>query len=327
MENKSHALAAGAFVLAVSAMFVALAMWLMRDTTNTVAYDFVTQSAVSGLQPQAAVRFKGVPVGKVSSISFDPATPGAVRVTMAVSPQAPIRKSTFATLAYQGVTGLSFVQLDDTEHSTEPLPKGPEGVPRIPLRPSVLGELSERATAVMDKLETATEAVVELLNPESRAALRRVLTEAGNAAHSVNQLALTADKTIKAQLDPAKTNVPALVRQATATLASVEATAREARSTVAVWGVAGKEVQTGMARVTGPGGVVERFGETAEHLSDHTLPRVQGLAREATRSAQRFDRLTGQLRENPQELIWGGGAVPPGPGEPGFVAPPRAAQP
>ena len=32
MENKSHALAAGLFVLAVTAMVVALAMWLTRDS-------------------------------------------------------------------------------------------------------------------------------------------------------------------------------------------------------------------------------------------------------------------------------------------------------
>ena len=69
MENKSHALAAGAFVLAVAALLIGLAVWLMRDVTNTTAYEMVTDDAVSGLQPQAVVRFKGVAVGKVTSIS------------------------------------------------------------------------------------------------------------------------------------------------------------------------------------------------------------------------------------------------------------------
>ena len=32
MENKAHALAAGAFVLVVAALLVALAVWLTRDT-------------------------------------------------------------------------------------------------------------------------------------------------------------------------------------------------------------------------------------------------------------------------------------------------------
>ena len=33
MENKSHAIAAGAFVLLVTALLVAMAIWLTRDTS------------------------------------------------------------------------------------------------------------------------------------------------------------------------------------------------------------------------------------------------------------------------------------------------------
>jgi phospholipid/cholesterol/gamma-HCH transport system substrate-binding protein len=34
MENKSHAFAAGAFVLVLLALMTALAVWLTRDTTE-----------------------------------------------------------------------------------------------------------------------------------------------------------------------------------------------------------------------------------------------------------------------------------------------------
>ncbi|MDR0458277.1 MAG: MCE family protein, partial [Burkholderiaceae bacterium] len=60
MENKSHALAAGVFVLAVLALLIALAAWLTRDVAATVTYDLVTLQAVTGLQEQAPVRYKGV---------------------------------------------------------------------------------------------------------------------------------------------------------------------------------------------------------------------------------------------------------------------------
>ena len=67
MENKSHALAAGLFVLIVSALVVTLAMWLTRDSGSYHAYELSSRQGVSGLQPQAAVRYKGVAVGKVSA--------------------------------------------------------------------------------------------------------------------------------------------------------------------------------------------------------------------------------------------------------------------
>ena len=48
MENKAHALAAGAFVLAVTALLIGLAMWLLRDEVNTTTYEMVSAEAVSG---------------------------------------------------------------------------------------------------------------------------------------------------------------------------------------------------------------------------------------------------------------------------------------
>uniref|UniRef100_UPI0037DCF89F MlaD family protein n=1 Tax=Xenophilus sp. TaxID=1873499 RepID=UPI0037DCF89F len=121
MENKSHALAAGAFVLGLVAVLVALVLWFTRDDTVRNTYELSTRDAVSGLQPQAAVRYRGIAVGKVTSIDFDPEHKGNVRVRMAIDERVPLTRSTFATLSYQGVTGLAFIALDDKGESQEPL--------------------------------------------------------------------------------------------------------------------------------------------------------------------------------------------------------------
>ena len=100
MENKSHALAAGIFVLVVAAMLAGLAIWLTRDNANYEQYELSTRDGVSGLQPQAAVRYKGVAVGKVTRIGFDPQVNGNVLIRIAVNEQAPISPTTFAVLGY-----------------------------------------------------------------------------------------------------------------------------------------------------------------------------------------------------------------------------------
>ena len=66
MENKAHAIAAGAFVLGLVAALIALVVWLTRDNTVRNVYELSTRDAVSGLQPQAMVRYRGIAVGKVS---------------------------------------------------------------------------------------------------------------------------------------------------------------------------------------------------------------------------------------------------------------------
>ena len=109
MENKAHALAAGAFVLVLSALLVLLGWWLSHDGAVRTIYELSSRDNVTGLQPQAAVRFRGVPVGKVTDISFDPETPGNVLIRITVDKTAPITATTFATLSYQGVTGQAHI--------------------------------------------------------------------------------------------------------------------------------------------------------------------------------------------------------------------------
>ena len=85
MENKSHALAAGIFVIVVAALLAGLGLWLTRDKTDYRYFELSSKESVTGLQPQAAVRYKGVSVGKVTSIGFDPETSGNVRIRIAVN--------------------------------------------------------------------------------------------------------------------------------------------------------------------------------------------------------------------------------------------------
>ena len=318
MENKAHAFAAGVFVLAVTALLVGMVMWLMRDTVSTSRYEMTTTDAVTGLQPQAAVRFKGVAVGKVTNIDFDPDKPGNVLVELAVDRNAPVTQSTFATLAFQGVTGLSFVQLDDDGSSSAAPVAGPNGVPRIPLKPNALGQLQDMASDLVEKVGRATDRVNQMLGPDNQAALSSALTELGAAAKSVNQLASHTDKTIQGiQLE-------GLIRQTSGTLATIDKAAAQVRVTAANLDTTVGELGQGVQRVTGPGGVVDRMSEGASTVTNTTLPRIQNLTEDASRTIRRLDRIANELSENPQAFIYGSGTVPPGPGEPGFQAPATA---
>ena len=322
MENKAHALAAGTFVVLVTALLIGLAMWLLRDVTNTRAYEIVSHNAVSGLQPQAAVRFKGVAVGKVTRISFDPAERGRVLVTLAIAPDAPITRATVAELAYQGVTGLSFVQLDDDGSDAAPLPPGPNGVPRIPLKPGLLGQLGDRAQDLIGKLDTSAQRINQLLAPDNQAVLTGALGDIGAAARSVDRLARTADQTLQAQLATSRTSIPRLITQATDTLRTLQDATTEARTVIHTLGQAAQQTQPGVARVTAPGGVIDRLDQGVQTINASTLPRLHGLADAADQTLRRVDRVARTLGDNPQALVYGSGPVPPGPGEAGFVPPP-----
>ena len=211
MENKSHALAAGAFVLAVTALLVAMAMWLTRDKGVTQPFELSTRDTVTGLQPQAAVRFKGVSVGRVTDIGFDPHVAGNVLIRIAVDSNAPLTPTTFATLSYQGITGLAFIQLDDEGKKQETEPKGSSGIPRLPLRTSQLGELSARVPELMSKVEEVSERVNQLLSDTNQKNFAKTLEGVAASAASINKITQSLDHTLTQRVDPALAALPALV--------------------------------------------------------------------------------------------------------------------
>ncbi len=335
MENKAHAFAAGLFVLTVTAILVALAAWLTRDTGIRRIYEISSPEAVTGLQSQAAVRFRGVAVGKVVDISFDPQSIGNIRVRIAVDDTAPITATTFATLGFQGVTGLAFVQLDDSGQSKVMLPTDNNAPARIPMRPSLLSKLSDQGVAILTQVEQTSLRVNQLLSPENQKQLMATVAGFGQSAASVQQmservqkLSGTMEGILNAQLGPERVSIPQFVQDASGTLKSLGNTSAGIDQTAAEFRKAAVEITRLSERLNAPGGVVDRMAEGAGTLtaagqafSAATLPRLNRTSDDAARTARQVTRAVGALNDNPQALLFGNGATSPGPGEPGFSFP------
>jgi len=303
MENKAHAMAAGAFVLVVTALLVTLAIWLTRDRSQRDLYEMSTGESVSGLQPQAAVRFRGVPVGKVELIGFDAKVKGNVLIRVSIDRSAPVTKSTFATVASQGVTGLGFIQLDDDDSSPERLVPNDEDPPRIPLKPGGLDKLLKQSDVIFDQVEQASTRLNKLLSDENQTAVTSAITQLGEAAGSLNRVAKG--------LEPTVATLPGLSRDATVTLKSVK--------------TAADDVSTTATRLNAKGGALDKLSEggTAlaagvETFSAATLPKLGEVADETARTMRQLRRTVNAVDDNPQALIFGNGPPVPGPGEAGF---------
>lgn len=335
MENKAHAFAAGLFVLVVTAMLVALAAWLTRDTGVRRIYEITSPEAVTGLQSQAAVRYRGVAVGKVVDIGFDPQTIGNIRVRIAVDDTAPITASTFATLGFQGVTGLAFVQLDDTGQSKVMLPTDSNAPARIPMRPSLLSKLSDQGVAILTQVEQTSLRVNQLLAPENQKQLMATIAGFGQSAASVQQLSERVQKLsgtmegiLTAQLGPERVSIPQFVQEAGGTMKSLGTTAASIDQTAAEFRKTALEITRLSERLNAPGGVVDRLAEGAgamtaagQAFSAATLPRLNRTSDDASRTARQVTRAVSALSDNPQALLFGNGSSAPGPGEPGFSFP------
>ena len=314
MENKAHALAAGIFVIVVAALLAGLGAWLSRDTGEREIYEISTRETVTGLQSQAAVRYRGVDVGKVSAIGFDPKVQGNVLVRLEVDSEAPVTSDTFATLSYQGVTGLAFVQLDDSGQPAPRLKPDNKNPPRIPLKPSLLSKLTSKGEAILDQVEKAATQMNVMLGDANQKRVATALENLGTAAADAGRLAQRLDATMEKRVDPA-------LAQAVTALKSVEKGADEVNKTAADFG---KTVR----RLNDKDGPMDRLAEGTQALSHAadsfnaaTLPRINRVTEDASRAARQLSRTVNNINDNPQSLIYGAGAATPGPGEPGFAQP------
>ncbi len=320
MENKAHAMAAGAFVLVVSVLLAALAVWLMRDKTERNLYEMTTSEIISGLQPQASVNFRGVTVGKVESIGFDPKIKGNVLLRVSIASQAPLTQSVFATVASQGVTGLGFIQLDDTGKSDQPLKPNEADPPRIPLQMGGIDKLLKQSEVIFRQVEQASTQLNKLLSDDNQKGISKAVGSLADAATSIDKLSVNMNRVLDAQLGPDKVNIPRLVKTMDSALVSIQNTAARTNGVVADVGITFK-------RLNEKGGPLDKLSDGGaalaagvETFSASTLPKLGGVAEETSRAMRQLRRTVSAVDDNPQSLIFGNGAPLPGPGEPGFSA-------
>jgi phospholipid/cholesterol/gamma-HCH transport system substrate-binding protein len=314
MENKAHALAAGIFVVVITTLLIALAAWLTRDTGERDIYEISTRETVTGLQSQAAVRYRGVDVGKVASIGFDPKAQGNVLLRLEIDHEAPVTRETFATLSYQGVTGLAFVQLDDSGQPAPRLEPNDESPPRIPLKPNLLSKLAARGEAILEQVEKVTQSAGVIFGEANQKRVTAALDSLGTATADTGRLAQRLDSTVEKRLDPALAGVTTAMR-------SVQTAADDVSKTADDFGKTARRLNEKDGPVDRLADGTEALSHAADSFNSATLPRINRVTEETSRAVRQLRRTARSIDDNPQSLIFGGGPVDPGPGEPGFKAP------
>lgn len=348
MENRSHALLAGLFTLLLGAALVLAALWFRGDTPGTERYLLVSSNSVSGLTSQAAVRYRGVEVGKVENIALDPQNPRTVLVEISLGETTPITTATYAQLGYQGITGLSYVKLEDDNIQGEPLAPTPESMARIELRPSLLDQVGSSGQELISSINEIGDRVKLLLSDENRAHVVNTLESLDRAASHIADVAADLQPAVQelpelagrieqaleplpdllANLDKSVQTLPGLskdagqaLRGADQAFASLERLAGEISQRVDTL----NKVAASADRVADN---ADSFGKASDDVSGallgSTLPQLERLIADLRDNSQRLDRLLIEWREQPQSLLFGSSGRVPGPGESGYAAPTNA---
>ena len=166
MESDKRYFIEGLFVIGFSIAVAFFSLWLERtDNKDDVLYRIHFDQSVAGLAPGDPVKFLGVDVGTVETMSVHADDPGRVQVDVKLRKDAPVKTDTKATLKFKGIAGTFYIELDggsaDSRSLVEATPAGQ--VPEIVSQKSELDTIIEQLPKVITKfsaIEDQTKKVV-----------------------------------------------------------------------------------------------------------------------------------------------------------------------
>jgi phospholipid/cholesterol/gamma-HCH transport system substrate-binding protein len=304
MENRAHAFMAGLFAIALLAGLVGAVLWLSHKGREPgLPYVLVSKTSVGGLNPQAAVRYLGVEVGRVQNIQFDPSDRRTILIDVTIHPDVPITDKTFARLGAQGVTGMAFVELDEEKGGGKARSTDWLSPARIELRPSFLQEFGDSGQLLLVRVNDIAQRLNVLLKDENQTRLSNTLVSIERMTERL--------VTVQEKLIPSLDRLPQITRETEALLGETRSAMRETTTLV-------RDLTKQLETLEQVGRGADQMGVAASDLSTQTLPALNRLLGRMSRTTELLERTLEAQAHDPQSLIFGQARVEPGPGEPGY---------
>jgi phospholipid/cholesterol/gamma-HCH transport system substrate-binding protein len=298
MLNRNFAV--GLFVAIALLAFVGGTIWLTgkQGSEPTVSYSMFFEKDVGGLMLGGPVFYLGVEVGTVTAMEIIPGDPMRVRVDAQVLKSAPVNQGTYASLAFQGITGVAVIKLNADPGMHAPLNKDKEnGRLVIAVRDIGFSALLAKAPNIVDKLDSVLEQINQILGEENREFVRAML---GDVATVTNALA---------EQEEAIGEIPVLLE---ATIREINSSLEEINSLVVEIGpdlsetVANLDEATrNLVQITArlDQWAATNDGEMNAFL-EGGLGQVPELVTDARAALREIEKLMNELRENPSRLMY-----------------------
>lgn len=300
MDERINYLAVGAFILLGTVVLLAVGFWLggAGQAVPTSRYNVVFDREVNGLTEGSPVRYLGVDVGSVNAIVLAKAGGVVVEVEIDIARSTHVDSGTYAGLAYQGITGVAFIDLaaDPGEHGPLVATAG-RSYPVLPTRDSGIAALLSAGPDVVERLATLLEDAGAVLDEKNRRSVTQILENleqlSGALAEQRGELAA----------------IPARISE---TLATLQDTLEQLRDVTAGAGpellATAENLRQSTENLVNATGRLERWMVDNEAAIDSFLAGGVGEAAALvadTRGAMRaLQKLSAELSSNPSRLIY-----------------------
>ena len=300
MYGRNSYLIVGIFVTGGFAALVTMILVFSGGGSNELMdrYTVLFERDVSGLTIGAPARYMGVDVGQVSSINLVSDKGTRVRVDIEVKRSTPVTTATFASLAFQGVTGVAFVSIAaDQTLPAMPIMVGDSEYPVIPARDVGLAALLSSGPEITDKISKLLDRANYLLGSENQQSLKQSLANIERLTASLAAQDEAIDK-LPQQLLLLLGQIEKMVVDMQAVLGKAEpdlmATMQQLNRTSEKLASISRRVDDWLARNE----------DDMQQFVDGGLGMTPALIADTRSTVRDLEKLVDSLRENPSQLVY-----------------------
>jgi phospholipid/cholesterol/gamma-HCH transport system substrate-binding protein len=320
MEPKVNYILVGSFVAFLGAAVLVGILWLGKtDYRGSYdRYEAYMRESVAGLSVDSTVKYRGVDVGRVKSITLRPDNPEEVLLALDIVRGTPVKTDTIAKLETQGLTGLATINLTGGSRDALSLQaQTGQAYPVIKTGPSLFFRLDEAVSRLLSEeglaqllvdLDSAAKGAAKVLDEDNRILLKRTIKDLSDVAQTV-----AAHKTqIEQSLNGAARSADNLVKLTTSLNEQVPTLLAGLNKSVTALGTA-TDVLVRTSKAVGT--VVNEARPELQEFTRRTLPEAGQLVTELRQLTGTLNRVARELEREPSSLVFGRKAPSRGPGE------------
>jgi phospholipid/cholesterol/gamma-HCH transport system substrate-binding protein len=320
MEPKVNYILVGSFVAFLGAAVLVGILWLGKtDYRGSYdRYEAYMRESVAGLSVDSTVKYRGVDVGRVKSITLRPDNPEEVLLTLDIVRGTPVKTDTIAKLETQGLTGLATINLTGGSRDALSLQaQTGQAYPVIKTGPSLFFRLDEAVSRLLSEeglaqllvdLDFAAKGAAKVLDEDNRILLKRTIKDLSDVAQTV----ATHKTQIEQSLNGAARSADNLVKLTASLNEQVPTLLAGLNKSVAALGTATDELARTSRTV---GTVVNEARPELQQFTRRTLPEAGQLVTELRQLTGTLNRVARELEREPSSLVFGRKTPSRGPGE------------
>lgn len=318
MESKVNYSVVGIFVVIFSIGIISFILWLGKYNDDDNEYKryrvYITES-VSGLAPEASVKFHGVDVGLVESIQINPDNSEQIELILKIKKTTPIKNDSTAVLKFFGITGLAFIEIAGGSKNSPLLETSEEDIAIIPTSPSLITRLDETLNQVVTKFSTTLDKTNALLSDtnaqnfsQTLANLKVISAQMANYQDEIDTLLANSIQTGQ-NMDDVMARVGKSSDTVNDSMATFKITMKESFGpTMDQWRITSKKANTLIESL-------QTNMERGHYDFQSSAQELNSVLKQSQMTLIEMEKTLQSLRQSPSDILFKSSSPLPGPGE------------